>query len=453
MARGSRIMTFDDIFIGEVKAAPSLPNDFDAQKLLETLGRHSEPILRRRGWRVAKLVEIGPEEYRRSPNVLGWCRPTGDSVHSEEIRILLRHYPSNTFREFNTLIGTMLHELTHIVHGFHNASFYRLLDELKKDWTKHVVAGRVLDADGFPTTGGRRLGGSAGGMGFGVDIGAANMPDAVNKSVCNGPDGTDALSRGKSRGGGTGRGRGRGRRLAWGVGKRSGRAGGRGSRGGRGASFWDALSPRERAAQAAERRAADALNGFGDEELWPGVQKTGALSQPEAVQDGGATRGEGTSNIGSSAQIHPPAAVVTGASGKRKVGTLGRSPYSLDSGSKTAASTLSSRMEPALLPTPSPAPQQSSDTESWEGQRNLELALRASREEALIRQRADEEAEQAESRLLAEALRVSLEETSYSGRPPGEGGGSGDGGGQRPFVGRTFHRLSAAQADTTFVLD
>eukprot|EP00927_Polykrikos_kofoidii_P028067 TRINITY_DN24565_c0_g1_i2.p2 TRINITY_DN24565_c0_g1~~TRINITY_DN24565_c0_g1_i2.p2 ORF type:complete len:111 (+),score=22.62 TRINITY_DN24565_c0_g1_i2:282-614(+) len=110
-------------------------------------------------------------------------------------------------------------------------------------------------------------------------------------------------------------------------------------------------------------------------------------------------------------------------------------------------------MEPALLPTPSPAPQQSSDTESWEGQRNLELALRASREEALIRQRADEEAEQAESRLLAEALRVSLEETSYSGRPPGEGGGSGDGGGQRPFVGRTFHRLSAAQADTTFVLD
>lgn len=67
------------------------------------------------------------------------CSPSNPSLlglnvnRGEEIRIRLR-FPHNerVFFPYEHLVGTMLHELTHIVHGPHDAKFYSLLGELEK---------------------------------------------------------------------------------------------------------------------------------------------------------------------------------------------------------------------------------------------------------------------------------------------------------------------------------
>ncbi|KAJ1336768.1 hypothetical protein BSLG_006871 [Batrachochytrium salamandrivorans] len=68
------------------------------------------------------------------------------------IRIRLRSAADdNRFLEFNDLIGTMLHELTHNVHGPHDAVFYKYLDELFSEYENAMDNGFCPD--------GNRLGG------------------------------------------------------------------------------------------------------------------------------------------------------------------------------------------------------------------------------------------------------------------------------------------------------
>ncbi|XP_042411229.1 uncharacterized protein LOC122005119 isoform X3 [Zingiber officinale] len=62
------------------------------------------------------------------------------------------------FFPFEQVLDTMLHELCHIVHGPHNASFYKLWDELRKECDELVAKGITGTGQGFDTLG-RRLGG------------------------------------------------------------------------------------------------------------------------------------------------------------------------------------------------------------------------------------------------------------------------------------------------------
>ncbi|XP_021905845.1 uncharacterized protein LOC110820626 [Carica papaya] len=62
------------------------------------------------------------------------------------------------FFPYDKILDTMLHELCHNVHGPHNASFYKLWDELRKECEELIAKGITGSGKGFDLPG-RRLGG------------------------------------------------------------------------------------------------------------------------------------------------------------------------------------------------------------------------------------------------------------------------------------------------------
>lgn len=97
----------------------------EAKELLEKVAKQVEPIMRKRRWKVHVLSEFCPE----NPGLLGLNVGGG-----AEVKIRLRS-PFNEleFLPYNQILDTMLHELCHNVHGPHNADFYNLLDEIRKE--------------------------------------------------------------------------------------------------------------------------------------------------------------------------------------------------------------------------------------------------------------------------------------------------------------------------------
>ena len=59
----------------------------------------------------------------------------GGGGKTSQIKIRLRpHGSDNVFLPYESLLGTMLHELVHNVRGPHDAFFYKLLDEITEVW-------------------------------------------------------------------------------------------------------------------------------------------------------------------------------------------------------------------------------------------------------------------------------------------------------------------------------
>mmetsp|Transcript_16534 Transcript_16534/g.28908 ORF Transcript_16534/g.28908 Transcript_16534/m.28908 type:complete len:353 (-) Transcript_16534:51-1109(-) len=224
-----------DFKVQSIEHATSLPDSDAARALLEKVRRGAEALLRERRWKVLSLVELccckeAPE--KKANSVAGWCMPAGDSVTATRIALRLRHPKGkgHGLLDFEEVFGTMLHELSHIVHLKHTPAFYQLMDELRAQYEQLEASGRVLDEAGFPTIGGHRT------------TGTFHNPSAAE---------------------------GRSRALDAAVARaNASRLMGSGKLGhGPNASSWAQLSPRERAARAAERRAAEAALGLGDDEL------------------------------------------------------------------------------------------------------------------------------------------------------------------------------------------
>lgn len=97
----------------------------EAKEILEKVAKQVEPIMRKRRWKVHVLYEFCPA----NPGLLGLNVGGG-----AEVKIRLRS-PFNEleFLPYNQILDTMLHELCHNVHGPHNADFYNLLDEIRKE--------------------------------------------------------------------------------------------------------------------------------------------------------------------------------------------------------------------------------------------------------------------------------------------------------------------------------
>lgn len=100
-------------------------NDTEAKSLLQRAANQVKPIMAKRQWAVPILAEF----YPRARNLLGL-----NHNHGEKIEIRLRS-PSNrsSFLQYESILGTLLHELVHIEVGPHNAAFYKLLDVLNKE--------------------------------------------------------------------------------------------------------------------------------------------------------------------------------------------------------------------------------------------------------------------------------------------------------------------------------
>lgn len=94
-----------------------------ALDLLHQITRAVAPILHKYKFRVATLCEMFP----KNPQLLGLNVNRGQKIL---VRLRAPHN-DRCFLPINDLIGTLLHELVHNVHGPHDAKFYALLDELK----------------------------------------------------------------------------------------------------------------------------------------------------------------------------------------------------------------------------------------------------------------------------------------------------------------------------------
>ncbi|CAG8768124.1 8615_t:CDS:2 [Cetraspora pellucida] len=128
-----------DEHIFNFKSLERYRNHAEALELLKKLASHVKPIMQKHNWKVGVLEEFFPQDQR----LLGININRG-----EKICIRLRpHYDESRFIDFNDLIGTLLHELTHNKYGPHDAAFYKQLDELHDEYDELLINGKA--GEGF----------------------------------------------------------------------------------------------------------------------------------------------------------------------------------------------------------------------------------------------------------------------------------------------------------------
>jgi hypothetical protein len=136
--------------VWEIKTLKRKPGEEDARKILEKIAKQIQPIMRKHKWRVKVLSEFCPT----NPSLLGVNVGGGINV---KLR-LRRHNRDWDFIPYDQVLDTMLHELCHNDHGPHNASFYKLWDELRKECEELMAKGITGSGEGFDLPG-QRLGG------------------------------------------------------------------------------------------------------------------------------------------------------------------------------------------------------------------------------------------------------------------------------------------------------
>lgn len=109
-----------------------------------------QPIMRKHNWKVRILSEFCPA----NPALQGLNVGGG-----AEVKLRLRR-PNNEwdFYPYEQILDTMLHELCHNEYGPHNADFYKLLDEIRRECEELMAKGITGTAQGFDLPG-KRLGG------------------------------------------------------------------------------------------------------------------------------------------------------------------------------------------------------------------------------------------------------------------------------------------------------
>ncbi|BEJ13840.1 hypothetical protein CspHIS471_0310140 [Cutaneotrichosporon sp. HIS471] len=134
--------------IGKFAHLPGRPKASEATPILEKIASQVKPIMKKRGWKVGVLGEFFPA----NPSLLGI-----NINHGQRINLRLRPPDSPSgFYDFEHLVLVMLHELTHIVHGPHDASFYKLLAELEEEY--YDLKRKGFSGEGFHSDGNRLQG-------------------------------------------------------------------------------------------------------------------------------------------------------------------------------------------------------------------------------------------------------------------------------------------------------
>ncbi|CAM8985284.1 unnamed protein product [Rhodiola kirilowii] len=135
--------------VWEVKPLKKIGEE-EAKKFLEKISKQVQPIMRKRQWRVQLLSEFCPS----NPSLMGLN--VGGGV---EVKLRLRR-PNRDwdFLPYDQVLDTMLHELCHNDIGPHNADFYKLWDQIRKECEELMAKGVTGTGEGFDLPG-RRLGG------------------------------------------------------------------------------------------------------------------------------------------------------------------------------------------------------------------------------------------------------------------------------------------------------
>ncbi|KAI0640007.1 WLM domain-containing protein [Trametes polyzona] len=156
-----------DVFVKSFSHLKDRPHADKALPLLQRIASLVRPIMRKQGWVLPILSEFYPDD----PQLLGKCRSelprsrvltgaivsTGLNINSGQ-KILVRLRPPHapdTFYDEEHIVHTMLHELTHNVHGPHDEKFYKFLTGLEEEYQALRSSG--YSGEGFHSDG-RRLG-------------------------------------------------------------------------------------------------------------------------------------------------------------------------------------------------------------------------------------------------------------------------------------------------------
>ncbi|KAK3329692.1 WLM domain-containing protein [Apodospora peruviana] len=131
----------------------NFPREKEALHSLKKVASLVKPIMRARGWTVGELAEFYPDQN----NLLGLNVNRG-----QKILVRLRYpYDKTQFLPLEQVVDTMLHELSHIVHGPHDAKFHALWNQLRDEHEGLVRKGYT--GEGFLSEG-HRLGGGRQGL-------------------------------------------------------------------------------------------------------------------------------------------------------------------------------------------------------------------------------------------------------------------------------------------------
>ena len=116
-----------------------------ARTLLKKIKRHSDPVLRHYGWTVKHL-----KEHVGGPG--GMCYH--DNQGTADISLQLRVRPDkqcSAFRPFFSLMGVMIHEMTHIsglgLEDIHPPEFYEKMKEVRGVYSRLLAEGAMDGSD------------------------------------------------------------------------------------------------------------------------------------------------------------------------------------------------------------------------------------------------------------------------------------------------------------------
>ncbi|KAI0051428.1 WLM-domain-containing protein [Auriscalpium vulgare] len=132
-----------ETFILSYETLKDRPRANEALAMLQKIASLVKPIMRKHGWRLPCLAEFFPD----NPNLLGLNINGGQ-------KILVRLRPAwtpETFLPEEDVLSTMLHELTHNVHGPHDGQFYKFLSGLEDEYAALKRSG--YSGEGFFTKG------------------------------------------------------------------------------------------------------------------------------------------------------------------------------------------------------------------------------------------------------------------------------------------------------------
>ena len=144
--------TLDDNTVWKVEEIKKIPNSDEARKLLLRVKEHADNVLKARGWKVKRLIEICCCERKNMGTNLGvggWCRGDGPGA-AHTIALRLRRPRSHEFVSFEHCLKVMWQEMAHIVHGNHSAAFYQEMDDIARHYELSKSKGQLGGLDGFP---------------------------------------------------------------------------------------------------------------------------------------------------------------------------------------------------------------------------------------------------------------------------------------------------------------
>ncbi len=121
-----------------VQHIPNLPNDNEAAAILRRIHHEFKEIIERRNWNVRSITEMcccgdgkdhtphkrGGRKTKIMPNnVLGYNLTASSYTKTHEIHLRLRHPRTHVLLDYESVAGTMCHELAHCVRGPHVSSY------------------------------------------------------------------------------------------------------------------------------------------------------------------------------------------------------------------------------------------------------------------------------------------------------------------------------------------